>query len=188
MKQLSIFDDSLVIPGLGYIEEYITIEQERLLMELIDNNMWITELKRRTQHYGYKYDYKSRSIDQYHYLGLVPEWLDLLCDKLYNSKIFDQKPDQVIVNEYMPGQGIAPHIDCVPCFSDIICSLSLHSACVMDFSKGSIKHSMTLQPRSLLVLKSDARYQWRHAIAPRKSDNKIARSRRVSLTFRKVIL
>ena len=88
----------------------------------------------------------------------------------------------------MPGQGIAPHIDCIPCFSDTICSLSLGSSCVMELTNNEVKRSIMLKPRSLLILKNDARYKWKHGIAPRKSDNKIARNRRISLTFRKVIL
>jgi hypothetical protein len=45
---------------------------------------------------------------------------------------------------------------------------------------------------SLLVMKDEARYKWTHGIAKRKSDRyrgrTIVRRRRVSLTFRKVIL
>jgi alkylated DNA repair dioxygenase AlkB len=43
--------------------------------------------------------------------------------------------DQGIVNEYEPGQGIAPHVDCVPCFADTIASLTLGSSCLMEFTK-----------------------------------------------------
>jgi len=49
-----------------------------------------------------------------------------------------------------------------------------------------------LEPRSLIVLKGEARYEWAHGIAKRKSDNwqgqVFKRTRRVSLTFRTVIL
>lgn len=45
-----------------------------------------------------------------------------------------------------------------------------------------------LEPRSLLILKDDARYKWKHGITSRKSDNGVKRQKRVSLTFRKVIL
>lgn len=189
MNQLSLFDDQIIISGLKYIAEYITIEQEDKLIKLIDNNPWINELKRRVQHYGYKYDYKSRAIDQSYYLGSLPEWLQVLCNILHRQGIFYETPDQVIINEYMPGQGIASHIDCVPCFSDTICSLSLSSSCVMKLTNDDkIKHFITLKPRSLLIFKNEARYKWKHGIVARKNDNKIARTRRISLTFRKVIL
>lgn len=188
MKPYYSFDEQITIPGLRYIREYITLDEESNLVRFIDDMPWITELKRRVQHYGYKYDYKSRVIDQSYSLGELPCWLDILCNKLCDDHIFNGKPDQIIVNEYMPGQGIAPHIDCIPCFSDTICSLSLASPCVMDLIKQDINKAITLQPRSLLVFQNEARYQWHHGIQPRKSDNSVKRQRRISLTFRKVML
>lgn len=101
-------------------------------------------------------------------------------------------PDQIIVNEYLPGQGISEHIDCTPCFGGTICSLSLGSSCLMDFTKGALKQSILLEPRSLLILKSDSRYLWKHGIASRRIDKlrslQIKRERRISLTFRNVII
>lgn len=43
--------------------------------------------------------------------------------------------DQLIINEYTPGQGINPHIDNPTLFSSPIVSLSLGSDCVMEFDK-----------------------------------------------------
>ena len=103
--------------------------------------------------------------------------------------------DQVIVNEYQPGQGISSHIDCQPCFKDTIVSLSLGSGCIMDFTNKSDKTKKVpvwLAPRSLVVLSGEARHEWLHGIAARRSDEwdgqKYERRRRVSLTFRKVII
>lgn len=49
-----------------------------------------------------------------------------------------------------------------------------------------------LEPCSLVILKEDARYNWMHGIKALKTDTyniqKIVRNRRVSLTFRKVIV
>ncbi|MEI8295004.1 MAG: alpha-ketoglutarate-dependent dioxygenase AlkB [Alphaproteobacteria bacterium] len=158
------------------------------LIAIIDTKQWITELKRRVQHYGYKYDYKSRDIDQNHYLGQIPDWLHDICEKLRTEGIVAHYPDQVIINEYTPGQGISAHIDCVPCFGNTICSLSLGSRCVMDFTKNTFKKSILLEPRSLLTLQNDARYLWKHSIPARKSDRtasaNLVRDRRISLTFR----
>ena len=42
-------------------------------------------------------------------------------------------PDQLIVNEYQPGQGISAHIDCEPCFKNTIVTVSLGSVYEMDF-------------------------------------------------------
>lgn len=43
------------------------------------------------------------------------------------------KFDQLIVNEYEPGQGINPHIDNIKLFKSDIASLSLGSDCIMIF-------------------------------------------------------
>ncbi|MCC2646349.1 MAG: Alkylated repair protein [Rickettsiaceae bacterium] len=197
MQQLNMFEPAdgtpkteVQILGLKYLPNYISKEEELELLEIIDSKNWLLDLKRRTQHYGYKYDYRNRSIDQSQYLGPLPEWLDALSQRLYFEGIFKVQPDQVIINEYLPGQGIAPHIDCETCFEDTICSLSLGSSCLMEFSKELTKYSLMLEPCSLVILSSDARYKWKHGISARRSDYyngaKIWRERRVSLTFRKV--
>ena len=47
---------------------------------------------------------------------------------------------------------------------------------------------LLLEPRSLLVLNDEARYDWEHGIAPRKRDVwqglRVERRRRLSVTFR----
>ncbi len=173
------------ISGLRYVQDLITADEERALIEIIDQQTWLNDLKRRVQHYGYKYDYKARAVTNDAYLGSLPEWIDPIAQKL------SFKPDQAIVNEYLPGQGISAHVDCVPCFCDIIASLSLGSGAVMQFTNEQEKHDLYLEPRSLIILSGPARYEWTHAIPARKSDVvdgfKIERGRRISLTFRTVI-
>ena len=41
--------------------------------------------------------------------------------------------DQLIVNEYQPGQGISPHIDNQTLFGDVVVSVSLSSNTIMTF-------------------------------------------------------
>lgn len=181
------------IPGLRYLPDFIDAETEAALLTIIDQQPWLDDLKRRVQHYGWRYDYKARGITQDLRIGAIPDWLDGLCQRLRAEGIFPRTPDQVIINEYQPGQGISAHVDCVPCFGDTIASLSLGSACVMGFSHVTTgeKQSHLLEPRSLLVLSDDARYHWQHAIPARKSDKwyseTIPRARRISLTFRTVL-
>ena len=183
------------IHGLEYIDNYIDEIQHDWLLAEIDKNVWLDDLKRRVQHYGFKYDYKARKVNYDMRIGELPEWLKKLSQKLYEDKHMPEVADQVIVNEYLPGQGIASHIDCEPCFEDTIVSLSLGSGCIMDFTNKfdkSEKIPAWLEPRSLVVLRGEARHEWLHGIAARKSDEwddqKHERQRRVSLTFRKVII
>lgn len=172
------------IPGLTYIPDFITRDEESALIGEIDAQPWLNDLKRRVQHYGYKYDYKARAVTNDAYLGPLPDWLMPVAQKL------TFKPDQAIVNEYQPGQGISAHVDCVPCFDDTIASLSLGSGATMQFTKGNEKQEIYLEPRSLIILSGPARYEWQHAIPARKTDVvrgfKIERKRRLSLTFRTV--
>jgi len=101
--------------------------------------------------------------------------------------------DQITVNEYLPGQGIAPHVDTHSAFEDVIFSLSLGSQCVMCFSHALYPEKRkfyVLPRRSLLILSGEARLVWTHGISYRKTDwingKRSERGRRISITFRKV--
>lgn len=65
-----------------------------------------------------------------------------------------------------------PHIDCIPCFGDTICSLSLLETCEMILVKDNTKHSIILEPRSIVTLQGEARYKWKYSILQRKSNIK----------------
>lgn len=187
-------EDNTNIPGLSYRPNFIDETTEEKLIRTIDKQPWLTDLKRRVQHYGYRYDYKARSVSPDLKLGDIPAWLMPYCERLQCEGLFDRVPDQVIINEYQPGQGIAPHIDCTPCFGETIASLSLGSTCLMNFTHNETGQSQPqfLEPRSLVVLSNEARYEWQHGIAHRKMDKidgeTLPRKRRLSLTFRTVVL
>jgi alkylated DNA repair dioxygenase AlkB len=146
------------------------------------------------EHYGWRYDYKGRTVTRDMYLGPLPEWLQPLCDELHERGLMPLVADQVIVNEYEPGQGIAPHVDCVPCFADTIASITIGSSCELEFThiESRRKVPLFLARRSLVVFSGEARYDWRHGIAGRLSDlhegRKVTRGRRLSLTFRNVLI
>lgn len=183
-----------MLTGLTYVHEFVTEQEQQSILTEIDKQPWLTDLKRRTQHYGYKYDYTRKTVDSSLYLGSIPDWLQPLTNRLVENNYFQKLPDQIIINEYLPGQGISRHVDCVPCFGDTIASLSLNSTCMMEFEqlKTAKKASLMLGPQSLLVLTGAARYDWMHSIPARKEDTfnseVFPRQRRVSLTFRTVKL
>jgi len=185
--------DTQQIHGLIYIPEYISKSQEQELIKNIDEQQWLNDLKRRVQHYGYKYDYKARTITSDLKIGEIPNWLAEYTNKFNSNGYFSKIPDQVIINEYQPGQGISPHIDCIPCFDNTVASLSLLSPCIMEFINPSTnqKIPVLLERRSAVILKDDARYKWQHSIPARKTDKldgfPQARGRRLSLTFRNMI-
>lgn len=193
-RNQKIMNDISMIQGLTYIPNFIDKLEVKNFIDSINSESWLSDIKRRVQHYGYKYDYKARSIDYSMFLGQLPIWALPMAQRLFVEKHIDTVPDQLIINEYEPGQGIANHIDCEPCFGDTVISISLGSSCVMDFINVRTKQKIEvmLESGSLVVLTGEARHKWTHGIAQRKIDNfnglKTDRKLRISMTFRKVIL
>ncbi len=200
--QLSLIDtDTAAAPmGLEYHGDFLAVSEEERLLAHIDDSEWLTDLSRRVLHFGYKYDYTNRKLDEAARIGPLPEWLTQLSTLVREAASEEAKqlldPDQpfeqAIINEYLPGQGIAPHID-RHCFGPIVATVSLGSAVNMDFCCDSTgdEYVQRLAPRSLVLLHGDARFKWRHGIAKRHSDTwngqKTKRQRRVSITFRTIV-
>lgn len=161
-----------VIPGLRYVPNFLTTETHERLLAEVDSQPWLLDLKRKVQHYGFRYDYRSRSVDVSMRLGDLPPWAADVARLLLERGLTDRMPDQLIVNEYEPGQGISNHIDCEPCFDGNVISVSLGSCCVMNFTHKTTGQvvPVLLQPCSAVVLEREARYDWMHGIPPRKSD------------------
>ena len=187
------------IPGFHYEPNFLTEEDEKRLIGWIDQQEWSTELPRRVQHYGWRYDYRGRKVDSSSYIGSLPAELFDLAQRLHDRKLVPQLPDQVIVNEYQPGQGISSHIDAPSSFADGIAMISLLDSWEMAFHAPGGKRKgpkVVLEKGSVAVVKGDARYKWKHEIAKRKTDpyvdeagkrHRRKRQRRISLTFRKVL-
>jgi alkylated DNA repair dioxygenase AlkB len=171
------------IPGLSYLRDYISKDQEMGLTEAIDAEPWDTTWKRRRQLYGWSYGRGGETVRP------IPSWGLSLAERMHQDGIVDRPFNQMLINEYFPGQGISLHRDYEP-FDRTVVSLSLLSPCVMDFrhAKDERREAIVLEPRSLLVLSDEARYEWQHGIAGRKKDrwqgSTIVRGRRLSVTFR----
>ena len=186
-------------PGLIYRPDFVTEEEETRLLECIDCAEWITELQRRVQHYGWRYDYKKRGIDGSAQAPELPEWARELGRRLVDKRLMPDPPDQLIVNEYCGEQGITPHIDHPDDFAEHVATVSLLETWDMRFTLGRKEkpYYQTLERRSVAILTGDARYKWKHEIPKRKNEPRrnrpgkgrwIKRSRRVSLTFRRTHL
>jgi alkylated DNA repair dioxygenase AlkB len=185
-----VLRDYLGVPGLTFVPGLLTPEEQSRVLREVDDRPWQNDLKRRVQHYGYKYDYKARSVDPSMYVGPLPPFAVEVAQKMLRRAAIDEMPDQLIVNEYEPGQGITAHIDCAPCFKNTIATVSLGSVYEMDFisvANGEVR-STPLEVGSALVMRDEGRYEWMHRIKARKSEEWGPRGRRVSLTFRNVVL
>jgi alkylated DNA repair dioxygenase AlkB len=177
-------------PGTHVIPDWISPAHETALAAFLDAGAWSGELRRRVRHFGYRYDYRARVATPESRIGSLPEDWQGLGRRMVEAGVFARLPDQVIANDYQPGQGISAHVDCQPCFGDVIVSLSLLSPCEMQSrcDETGEGRAAILPPRSLLVLEGVARHDWTHAIPARRSDIidgvRVMRGRRVSLTFR----
>lgn len=157
-----------------YKEDHITIEQEKALVDFIDQRRWRPG-QRRMQTYGFRYfGQEMRAVEE------IPEPL----------RLFDC--NQLTINEYMPGVGIDEHYDHKERFGDTIIGLSLLSGITMimkEIATGKIEEYY-LKPRSLYKMTGDYRYLWTHRIKGVISDTvdgvEILRQRRISLTYRVV--
>ena len=184
------------VPGLRYVRDFLDEADEKSIISEIDRGDWIEDLRRRVQHYGWRYDYKARRVDPEMHLGALPAWADALARRLFDAKLVPNLPDQVIVNEYRKDQGIGKHVDSGS-FADGIAMISLLESWEMIFcdKHGKRKVNHMLERRSVAVIEGKARYGWTHEIPKRKSEPvkpgtkhpRRDRGRRVSLTFRKVL-
>jgi alkylated DNA repair dioxygenase AlkB len=180
-------EDSIVpvIPGLTYSPGFISAVEEGELIDAIEQEPWDESWDRRRQPYGASYGRERRTRPP------IPDWGLTLAAKVFASGKSRYEFDQMLVNEYLPGQGIAMHCDYEP-FDDTVASISLLSACVMEFRRleDSRRASLLLEARSLLVLVGEARYEWQHGIARRKNDRwqgeLFPRRRRLSVTLRRL--
>jgi len=178
------------VPGLLYVRDFVTEAEETALAQLIDGQKWSAELRRSVQHYGWRYDYRRRAVDASMRLGPLPTWAGELAHRLAQRGLMPHLADQVIVNEYVEGQGISRHIDCVPCFADGVATISLLQSWEMVFTEEHgqrRKVRQLLERRSVAVLTGAARYGWAHEIPSRLVEpTGLRRQRRLSVTFRKV--
>ncbi|XP_045695866.1 alkylated DNA repair protein alkB homolog 8 isoform X2 [Phyllostomus hastatus] len=134
-------------PGLKVVEEIVSSEDEKLLLESIN---WTEDKDNQ---------------------NCLPDICDSVLEKWLKEGIIRHKPDQLTVNEYEPGHGIPAHIDTHSAFEDEIISLSLGSEIVMDFKHpDGVTVPVMLPRRSLLVMTGESRYLWTHGITPRKFD------------------
>lgn len=103
-------------------------------------------------------------------------------------KKLPRRAQQIIINEYVPGNGITGHIDSPKIFGDVICSISLLEPTLMTFTRNDVVIEKFLEKNSIVILEGDARYKWKHEISKNKTfvydGKKFKKQRRVSITTR----
>eukprot|EP01065_Artemidia_motanka_P010513 TRINITY_DN1557_c1_g1_i2.p1 TRINITY_DN1557_c1_g1~~TRINITY_DN1557_c1_g1_i2.p1 ORF type:complete len:612 (+),score=171.50 TRINITY_DN1557_c1_g1_i2:171-1838(+) len=107
--------------GLVYRPNFLTGDEEQQLVQRLDEHGWDTDLSRRTIQFGFKFEHR---IDALLRADPIPQWLDYILRRVVDEGYMDTVANQVIVNEYRPGQHfINPHSD-RHCFGEKVVTIS----------------------------------------------------------------
>ena len=182
MTQADLFADPL-IAGLAYRQEAIGAGDESALLERLAAldlapfrfQGWIG--KRRTQSFGWRYDFDDASFAP---AEPIPEWLAPL--QAIAAELAGVTFDafvHVLLARYDTGAGIGWHRD-RPVFDRVV-GFSLGAPAVLRFRQrlpgGFRRLALPVAPRSAYLLAGEARHDWEHSIAP-------GAELRFSITFR----
>lgn len=189
--------ESELIPGLTYLKDFISEDEEQALLAEIDGGPWDGDNKsRRTQQFGYGFHWRNRHSNALRRLEPPRDQMPVAAlDPLLRLKHQQHIPStdfhQCIVNDYLGGQGIKPHRD-REFFGDVVLGISLLEPVVMDFKclRTNEVRALLLEPRSVLVMQGEARWRWQHGITAAPNllyrGRHLPRGRRTSLTFRTI--
>ncbi|RKO86893.1 hypothetical protein BDK51DRAFT_13671, partial [Blyttiomyces helicus] len=171
-------------PSIHYIPDFITeAEAARLLVKVnaAPKPRWTTLRNRRLQNWGARV--VSEKPGSAAIAETMPEWLDAVGKKIASLGVFADPttptplhPNQCLINEYHPGQGILPHED-GPAYLPVVATISLGGSCNLDFFRHRAEtqsdgpdFSLHLRPNSLLILRDTAYTSFLHGIAEREVD------------------
>ncbi|XP_046434653.1 alpha-ketoglutarate-dependent dioxygenase alkB homolog 6 [Neodiprion fabricii] len=160
-----------------YIPNFITPEGEIEIIKRVNNSplpKWTQLSHRRLQNWGGIPHPKGMIAEE------IPAWLTKYVGKISGLQIFPETklPNHVLINEYLPGQGIMAHSD-GPLFHPIVTTISCGSHTLLDFYKrnetdhvevSNLEFTLLLERRSLLILENDLYHKYLHSISERHCD------------------
>jgi alkylated DNA repair dioxygenase AlkB len=175
--------DAPLIAGLQYQADAITAaEHDRLIehvseLELAPFRFHGWTGNRRTQSFGWRYDFEDASFTP---ADPLPDWLLPLRDTAAAFAAVEPRDFvHVLLARYDPGAGIGWHRD-RDVFEKVV-GLSLGSDATLRFrkrtSEGFRRVRVPVAPRSAYLLSGEARHEWEHSIAA-------GDALRFSITFR----
>ncbi|CAG9787552.1 unnamed protein product [Diatraea saccharalis] len=121
-------------PTAFYIPEFLTANEENIILSniyAVPKPKWTQLSNRRLQNWGGIPHVKGMIAEN------IPQWLEIYLEKIHQLHLMDgKKPNHVLVNEYLPGQGIMPHLD-GSLFYPTITTVSLGSHSILKFLEPS---------------------------------------------------
>ena len=186
-EQADLFLATTPLPsGLRYQSEFLAADCERALVAQCAGLPFKAfefrgfQGKRRVVSFGWRYDFNGGGLQK---ADDMPAFLLRVRDKAAAfAQIAAANLQQALVTEYRPGAAIGWHKD-RSVFGDVI-GLSLRSACMFRLRRridtNWQRASLTVEPRSIYVLRGASRSQWEHSIPP-------VSTLRYSVTFRSLL-
>jgi hypothetical protein len=156
---------AVVVPGLTVLEEYVTEEEQALLLKLalaqkpVTRPEWLC---------GSPYEHVCVTCPRIPNLDLYVI-LQSICARLKRDTLITRMPGTLTINYYEPGEGLRPHIDNQVVIAELVIGISLGSTCTMDFAHASDatrRCAVLLTPGTVVIQQGEARYEWTHGIAP----------------------
>uniref|UniRef100_A0A182QEM9 Fe2OG dioxygenase domain-containing protein n=1 Tax=Anopheles farauti TaxID=69004 RepID=A0A182QEM9_9DIPT len=169
-------------PTIYYVPNFITLEEESEILQAVDKTpkpRWTQLSNRRLINYGGIPHSKGMIAED------IPSWLNQYVACINQLQLYENgiQANHVLINEYLPCQGIMPHLD-GPLFYPTIATISCGSHTILEYydqvesntsDSSSLlvrqhKTKILLEPRSLLVVKNDMYHKYLHSIAELESD------------------
>ncbi len=156
--------------GFRYQTELLPLEEEQELVARI-RELPLKEFefhgylgKRRVLYFGWRYDFDEEKLRQ---IEEIPAFLLGLRERAAAfANLSAEDLPHALVTEYSPGTQIGWHRD-KGIFEDVI-GISFLSPCTFRFrrrvSSTWERYSLTVEPRSLYLLRGAARTEWEHSI------------------------
>uniref|UniRef100_A0A7S4PFJ8 Alpha-ketoglutarate-dependent dioxygenase AlkB-like domain-containing protein n=1 Tax=Paramoeba aestuarina TaxID=180227 RepID=A0A7S4PFJ8_9EUKA len=155
-----------------YCHNFVSEEEEQNLMASIYHeyyaSAWVTLKRRRLQQWGGSPSLESFVPDP------LPDYTEGLVQRICEIEEIPIKSiNHILINEYLPGQGISRHKD-GPLYEPHVAILSLSSPILLNFSKHlgdkTPSLSLCLHPRSLFVFYGSMYHNYYHGIEERIED------------------
>jgi alkylated DNA repair dioxygenase AlkB len=176
-SQTHLFDALPIIQpeGLSYAADFLSRAEEMALISLIQT-LPLKEMRykdyiarRRVISFGGQYDFDANRLQPS--APLIAALEPLRAKIAAWARTEESRFKQVLIAEYRPGTPLGWHRD-VPDFEDVV-GVSLLNEAAMRFrpyppsgsqSKQILK--ITLEPRSIYLLRGPARWDWQHSVPP----------------------
>ncbi len=170
-----------MLTGFSYHSNFLEVAEENMLLTTIGALPFRTDvvrgktMRRTIVCYGNDYSVARRSARNP--APPMPPFLQTLRDRA--AALADIDPatlTQAIIWKYPPRVGINWHVDHKD-YGPVICGVSIGSGATMRLRNDSEEVRQQVEPRSLYILRDEARYAWLHKVDGNRDE-------RYSITFR----